>query len=294
MAHERCLGAQLHFDKRGGNADVDERHRDAEKVFERIECVELPLEAKAELASAAAVPKLSFDACVSAVSARKLRNWRSRAARSIWGRGCPARCIEILFTLLCPGHLCDPLQNRVYRIILEAQRILDMNGELLPLFIDLLARRRRVPRRRHTPQGPARQFLWACQQLRWQVHLEDGRIVIERPGHDSRMDLLEPDHDLLAHYIREDLRLALWAQAAQRRPDEFDGLASPAGIDRTATLSLLNSLRGRERRLLQTILMGGVDTRERRFKRKLAWHSKCFFCCFFQPLPCGNGSTRAP
>ena len=37
--------------------------------------------------------------------------------------------------------------------------------------------------------------------------------------------------------------------------------------------------------MLQTILMGGVDTRERRFKRKLAWHSKCFFCCFFSPSP---------
>ena len=269
--HERLLGAQMAYTgQHTAHVDVAPRFNKAGLTTNRIEAVSLPLDAKADLFAACVIPKILFDTQIAPISKACLRGWRTRAARSIWGRGCPARSLEMLFTLVTKGHRCDPLQASVCRVMLSAHRMLRRYAEHAATFWSMVQEGTTL----HNQHGPVARFLWALKRLGWQVG-EHAYMVQRRNG--LPLHILECDASLFSHFIREDMRLALWQEAARRRPD-MAGCDAPQGIDRDATLSFATSTRGMKRRRARTILTGAIDTRKRRHRRGLAIHPLCFGC----------------
>ena len=99
------------------------------------------------------------------------------------------------------------------------------------------------------------------------VRLQDGCLL----------DLHEIETAAWAHLVREQLRLAMWAQAAARRNDM---MGIEAGLERDATQALLLSGKfgAQEVASLRKILAGGVWTQDRACRAKLQATSVCPYC----------------
>ena len=126
--------------------------------------------------------------------------------------------------------------------------------------------------------GPAGQFVNSLAKLGWTW---EGNFHL-RTREGLTLHLLEVDSGLLQHLLREDLRSALWRQAAQRRRD-MKGLEENPHVDRLTTLKHYNSLQGKSRGLMRKLLVGAVDSRSKLFKRGMAPHDWCVFCGCRQP-----------
>ena len=128
----RHLGAEVNFTRgSAGGRHVEKRLKSAEEACERIEHVPLGIEGRAHLVQATVIPRILYDAPLRPMTKESRRKWRARAARAIWGSGARFRANESLFTLLCKGHGCDPLQAEVYRALNSSRRLLRKKG-LLP------------------------------------------------------------------------------------------------------------------------------------------------------------------
>ena len=200
-----------------------------------------------------------------------LGDWRTRVIYAIWGRS-KFRCHEILFTLLTRGHAVDPVQARALRILKSARRMLLRYPQAHHTWWAVM--RVRQQRGSRIMAGPVNQFLWALRQMDWRIVTDREQFhVITHEG--DELDFLQCDQEFLEHAMREGLRFALWKQGAARR-DDMRG--AEVGIDRNTSMKLLGKLRGRERRMLQRILIGSVVSRERAYRARWQAHPTCLFC----------------
>ena len=92
--------------------------------------------------------------------------------------------------------------------------------------------------------GPAGQLRWALGNLGWRF-MDEHRL--RRPCHEQ-LSLFCADEGYFQHVVREDLRKAVWLDAALRRP-EFRGLERGT-VDRSGTTALHKKLKGRDKRKL--------------------------------------------
>ena len=125
--------------------------------------------------------------------------------------------------------------------------------------------------------GPAARFVWACAQMGWHIHPNTESVSFTHCV-EQTLNMHEVDEETLAHLARESLRREQWRKVAARRPGDFGGLDAPQGVDRESTLAYLNKCSAHEKRTIRTVLMGGIETRQRRHRRRVAIHDKCFFC----------------
>ena len=274
VCSDRFLGAQMAFTRQHtGNRDTQKRRQEAEAVLTRISSVPLPLEARAQLVESMVNSKILFDTSVAPLSKRELQRWRSRIVTAIWGNGSPSRCLDIVFTL-CRGHAADPLQASIYRILSTVKRMLTRHPQLieqwstvvndsLPFFD--------MPGANLNHHGPVYRFAWAAKKLGWEI--VDPLTL--RTSEGTEVQLLQIEEGYLQHVVRDEMRLILWKEAALRRP-ELDGIQH--GVDREATMKFANSLRGHDKRLMYAALAAGIDTRERKFRRRQAQHPCCLHC----------------
>ena len=261
VCSDRFLGARMAYTRQStGNRDTAKRRHEAEAVLARIDTIPLDLDANAKLVESTVNSKILYDTAVTPLSKKELQRWRSRICTAIWGRGNPARCMKLVFTLLCRGHATDPLQASVYRIISTVKRQLTRHPHLLGLWTEIVNGSLEVldmPGVNINVHGPVMRFFWAAQKLGWEI--VDSTTLRTRDG--TNVPFLETDDGLLQHLIRDDLREYLWSEAARRRPD-LQGLEQ--GIDREATMAFANSLRGRDKRLFMPFIVGALDTRQRK------------------------------
>ena len=224
VSSDRHLGAQLAFSKHcRANKDVEGRLESGEAVFTRISATHLPLQARAHLVGAAVLPKLVYDTSVAPVTKQRLKSWRRKATKCVWGHANPHRCTELVFTLLAKGHLCDPLQAMCYNIVLQNLRMVRKNEGFKERFMAVCELRTQTT---NAPtHGPGARFSWALSQLGWNLGI-DG--TVRRPA-GAVFNLFTEDFETVKHNTREDMRLAQWKIAARRRPD-LGGLDAPQGF----------------------------------------------------------------
>ena len=79
------------------------------------------------------------------------------------------------------------------------------------------------------------------------------------------------------HELRDGLRLARWAETARKRND-MKGLDAGQGVDRPATLALLNRSTGVKLGLLSAILVGSVRLQRRLFEASRENSPACLLC----------------
>eukprot|EP00973_Karenia_brevis_P054092 7514261-Karenia_brevis.AAC.1 len=109
------VGAHLAFQGAASKDETAKLIEDSMSVAKRITWLPLPFFRRALIVQGGVLPKALFACEVNAYSGRSLAKLRTAVVNAIWGRGCAARCREIIFTLLVPGHLCDPQQFIDYR-----------------------------------------------------------------------------------------------------------------------------------------------------------------------------------
>ena len=283
---DRLLGAQMQYaGKHPGKKSLSRRLHQAEDACTRIEAVPLGMFDRAQLVESVVCPKILYDICVSPLSKRAMQKWRARTARAIWGKGSRFKCNEMVFSLLARGHAADPLQASALRIMKAARRMTMRYPHKCQDLMQCMNQRRCHPRAHIT--GPARQLLWALEVLGWTMD-DDLHIVTRGQRHEFSLHMV--NEECMEHIMREDLRNAVWQEAATRRPMEYGG--AETGIDREITLALYNGSKGKDRYFLQQLFTGCVPCRERKFRTKKDDSPKCFFCTGHPPRNAGTHSAR--
>ena len=273
---QRNLGAQLNFTRANkGRPDVAKRSIEAVQVCERIQGVPLGTMGRATLVQTAALPKVLFDSSVSRMCNTEMQLWRTRCSRTIWGNANPARCNEVIFSLLTKGHGCDPRQLSVLNTIRTARRMLRKHPEMIEVVTRSMSGRKGEIEANRVSNlcGPAAQIIWAATQLGWQP--VSAILMVTHTG--DVLDMLNAEEDELLHMVRERLRSVVWREAGLRRRD-MAGLEREEGVDRAATCALLQSSHGADKYILERVLAGAIMSRERRHKRRQQPSPMCTFC----------------
>ena len=127
----------------------------------------------------------------------------------------------------------------------------------------------------HVTHGPAAQFKWTLKKCgAWNF---DAQNLCLRSTSGEEVPVLSHDSELLAHEVREALRAGKWGEAAQRRPQDMQGLEE--GVDKETSSAFLASLKlPSERKLMQAVLSGAIRTRDRAHRRGQAERSTCPWC----------------
>ena len=182
--------------------------------------------------------------------------------------------------LLCRGHACHPHQAKACRTMNATMRMLGRYPEARHFFAENL--RLREQGTKQATHGPAAQFLWTMRKCQgWTFNTET--LTVHLPsGEDFMVD--HHDSELLAHHTRDALRASRWREAAKRRPS-LQGMEE-IPVDRECSLAYLNSLRSAsDRKLMQSILTGGLKTRERAHRAKQATNPGCPWVCWPRGVP---------
>ena len=104
------VGANLRFGCHGKNIIGAKRVELGIQRAKRIRWAPLPLHARGSLLATLVNPAslYGFPAC--GLPQTLLNSLRSSVTTALWGDGKKLRCREIVLTLLCKGHLVDPVQ----------------------------------------------------------------------------------------------------------------------------------------------------------------------------------------
>ena len=135
--------------------------RQGRMLCERIQKTQLPRRKRANLVASLVVPRATYSSAVGASSKEAMASLRAACARAIWGQGNSWRAQDILFTLFCKGHICDPLQADAYSALRVTRQVLRRHPSLVPMFEEVWDRRKwadSCPR----SGGPVAALLQAC------------------------------------------------------------------------------------------------------------------------------------
>ena len=124
----------------------------------------------------------------------------------------------------------------------------------------------------HAP-GPVGLVFKAVETLGWTWVSVDG---FRRPGR-SDLPLCGGPDTWWDHELRAGLRLVRWAEAARKRND-MKGLDAIQGVDRVASLAVLQRATGHKLGLLRAILAGSVRLQRRLFEASIVDSPICPFC----------------
>ena len=274
VTEERYLGAYLSFGRKRRRTRIDHKASACKAVCERIEMLGLPLEARAVLAATAVVPKALYACAATPPSRKALQGLRSRVARAVWGQGNRWRAPEVLFTILCKGHLVDPVQAFGYQTLLTHHRVLGRHPHLRALFNDIMTQRQ-TNLRPHIG-GPVKALLDAYKLGNMEPNGTDGGFHYVSGDGDLMEDhLIDSDVFRISHVFRECLRREQWDRLDLRRPG-FSGINGD--VDRKATQWFGGRLRGLQRYRWRCILTGAIPTAHRLYRMGVLDGNACPCC----------------
>ena len=268
----RIVGAHLRFTYGERNTTGEKRVENGIVIAKRIRWAPLPMFLRAKLIASLVNPGSLYGYPVAGLPQVSMNAIRSAVMSAVWGTRRKLRCRELVFTLLVPGHLVDPVQFAAYNSLWMLRCMLRKRPELREVFLQVWQHRdansQRVP-------GPGSIVASIVRRLGWYWHDPD---FFERPGK-RRLPLTQGDDNWWKHEVREGLRIAEWRSAAKRRLD-CAGMDALTGIDKLSTCALLNSssTTHTEKGDLRSILSGSVRFGERLCEAGI-WHSSiCPFC----------------
>ena len=230
------------------------------------------MHARAQLISSLVCPISLYSISVSPVPILLLDNLRTVVMNATWGSSRKLRCREIVFTLFTPGHRVDPVQVAHYQCLTTLRQQLQKRPELVEMTWQLLRSYEQTSQRALGPMGMVRKALDA---LEWTWSKPHCLSRACRPP----LPLLDGDNGWWEHQLRDALRISQWKEAGQRR-DDMQGLNKWTGVDRVATLALINSPAtcAYEKGMLRGIISGSVRLQQRLHQANLADSALCPFC----------------
>ena len=264
------MGAHVAFQRGVRNELGQDRVRKGLEICERIRWAPLPMHARTQLLSSLVMPSTLYGYCVGGLSCNLLDQLTSAIMRAVWGTKRKLRSKEVVLSLLVPGHLVDPKQASIYQCLRMLRRQLQKNPGLHHVVAH--AWNCYVNDAAHTP-GPVGLVFKVSAALGWTWASVD---AFQRPGR-CDLPLCEGPDTWWDHEVREVLRLAMWAQAAKKRKD-MKGLDASRGLDRAASLALLQQSKGVELGVLRSILAGSARLQQRLFEASLVDSPLCQFC----------------
>ena len=279
ILEDRNLGARLSYSARRAKTTLDTKLSECLRLCERIQHLPLGLEVRATLVGCFVVTKALYACSATPPSHRALRQLRAACTRAVWGQANPWRAPEVVYSLLCRGHLSDPRSAFAYSTHLVARRVLRRRPELKEKFAAVLALRQESPST--TVGGPVAALLRAQRIANTEFgddSFEDLHHLNEKdPGELMTCHWLSPQCSTahFQHMLRESIRLEAWSELGHRRPS-FEGVSD--GVNRAATLELHRMLGGLDRYRLRCILTGGIPTALNRSRRSKDVDPLCPCC----------------
>ena len=254
------VGHSLHLGARAVQDKVSGRIQKAVQILTRLRSLPYSMDSLAALAATVATTKAVYGATTSSPTLEDLRLWRRTLMRLLWRR-CDSRCcVEIVLTMLVPGHRLDPWMASSHYIIAAALRTgLFLDGAMHWVHI----------RQSGLPHGLVAKVGALFEKIGWQWHAP-GELLVHGVVHriPSPSDCAE--HRRILHLLREDLRLTVLAPVASRRND-MRALMSLGGPDFTRSTAWLRSTKAGkpppyQAGILRALLCGAVWSRCRLFK----------------------------
>ena len=237
------------------------------------------------------VPKAMYACSATPCGKRALQSLRAAAGRAIWGLSNSWRAPEILFTLLCKGHISDPLQVSAYLTFLTARRVMRRQPHLISKYLEVLNFHREHQYKQYEDRelgslfskGPVAAIMQACKVANWTLR-EDGLGAHHLLENDvletGEIDLLEGDEKRFSHVLRASLRQEQWDRVSQRRPS-FKHIE--VGVDREASMLLYSKLPGLQRHRLRCLHAGAVASQVRLARNSRGAQSDLCLACGQKP-----------
>ena len=252
----RLLGAHVAVRRGVKNALGEKRVKRGIVVAERIRWAPLPMACRARLLASLVIPAAMYRFSVSVFTCHQVNSLTSAIMRTLWGTRRALRSRDVVLSLLVPGHRVDPRQASVYQCLCTLRRFIKRQPDLRAM---LLRCWQAYANNCAAAPGPVGLVAKMVDQLGWAWHNFD---YFTRPGRSPLPVAAGPDSWWM-NELRDGLMLARWSAAAASRQD-MHGLDALQGVDRSATLSYLNSkIDPVEAGMLRGILCGSVRLNKR-------------------------------
>ena len=183
-------------------------------MMRRIGCLALPRRSKLVYVIGGVTPSYVYEAECSQLPVRESIQLRRAVARGLWGAGRALRSLEVLFTIVLPGHVVDPPQAFLMAALQQLRRALRRDAAARAAWCDEWAVQSRAPPRPGGPAAPMANVWHYCSMLGWKW-VEPLRF--ERPGLRD-LPLLGGSDGLWDHEVRESLRRWRWSVQAPLPP----------------------------------------------------------------------------
>ena len=290
LTEERYLGAYLSYGHRRARTRLSRTLADCQKLCQRIQMTQLPLEARAVLVSSLVIPKATYASAACASNKKDLRAPRAACTRAVWGLGQPWRSNEIVFSLFAKGHVCDPVQADPYRVLITARQVLARHPETWGMYTEVWERRwldASCPR----TGGPVAAIMQACRTNKIEMPNPGQLVSYSYEGQASEMSITSSEKGKYEHFVRDALRQEEWWRLDIRRRS-FDRVRQ--GIDRPATLTLQNRLNGLDKYRWRCILAGAVATMTRLHRNGQVDSPLCLACALREEETSEHIFARCP
>ena len=188
--------------------------------------------------------------------------------KKMTGYGTRFRCAEIVDTVFLKGHVVDPAQARIYRLVSNVLNILLKNGPNRDRAIRL---RSMVGPGNGGPVARVKEALNSL-SIAWTTDEQNQTIL-------GGEVLKEDTIGKILHLVRDKLRRIAWRKAATRRNDMV-GLED-LNYEKSRALWKKKCLNSHLQRTLEYVLSNAVWFRERNFRHtggRGASSPKCTFC----------------
>jgi ribonuclease HI len=268
----RLLGAHVAYQRGVKNALGDKRVKQGVIVCERIRWAPLPMHVRAKLLASLVIPSALYGVSVGGLTLGLLNSLTSAVMRAVWGTKRKLRSKEIVLSLFVPGHLVDPTQSMVYQCLCTLRKFACKRPDLIHVLRNCW---QACVVEGDSAPGPVGLIHRAVLSIGWSWDCFDS---FERPGR-SPLPLCEGPDTWWLHELRDGLRLSKWAIAASKR-DDMQGLQAVQGVDRQATLALLNSRKtpAETSGILRGIVSGSVRLQKRLYQAGIVESPLCPFC----------------
>ena len=261
VTQDRLLGAQLAYNKRRAPSRITKQLDTCIRMCERIGGLPLSLERRGQLVAMFVIPKSHYAVATGRPNKKHMAKLRAACGRAIWGQANRWRANQVLYTVLCPGHRCDPNQAADYLTILTTRRVLTKHPTLLPVIQRILDLRQDGFAGRSHMTGPGHAFHHALRRSGAAVDLLRDIFYWNCPKDGvQQMRFIVSETPKLQHNLREAMRAEQWRHLQAHR-EGYDG--AQHGIEKGISVALFKNLTGLDRYRLRCCMAGAVMTLRR-------------------------------